>query len=84
MACWIVGGGGSNQIAAGISSSITFARAGARSVMTSTGARCAASYVVKNLVAEGISLCLETYTSITWPCWSTARNTYRQMPATLT
>jgi hypothetical protein len=39
--------------AAGISSSITFAKAGARSVITSTGERCAISDVVKNLRAEG-------------------------------
>jgi hypothetical protein len=31
-----------------------------------------------------ISLCLEMKTSMTLPCWSTARYTYRQMPLTLT
>ena len=50
--------------AAGISSSTTFARAGARSVMTSAGARCAASAVVKNRLAEAISLRWETKTPL--------------------
>ena len=50
---------------AGISSSITFAKAGARSVITSTGERCAISDVVKNRRADGISLCVETNTSMT-------------------
>ncbi len=51
--------------AAGISSSITFARAGARSVMISVGVRCASSDVAKNVRAEAISLCLGPRTSMT-------------------
>jgi len=61
-----------------------FARAAVRSVMISVGVRCALRGAVKNLRAEAISLCWETRMSMTWPCWSTARYTYRQMPATLT
>jgi hypothetical protein len=54
--------------AAGISSSITFARAAARSVMTSTGARRAAKASAEKRRAEAISLRLDTNTSMTWPC----------------
>lgn len=61
--------------AAGISSSITFAKAGARSVMTTAGSPCAVREVVKNLRAEAVSRHRDTNTSMTCPCWSTARYT---------
>ena len=59
--------------ASGISSSMTRARVGARSVTTSTGSPWAVRAVVKNLRAEAISLWRETKTSMTCPCWSIAR-----------
>ena len=62
---------------AGITSSITFARAGARSVMTFVGVRCAAGDVVENLRAEAISLCWETSTSMTWPWHAVAVGPHR-------
>jgi len=59
--------------AAGTSSSIAARNAGARSVTTSAGAPCARSAVVKNRRAARMSRRAETYTSMIWPCWSTAR-----------
>jgi len=55
--------------AAGVSSSMTLARAAARSVMTSTGERCAAKDDVKNRLATEIPLRRATKTSMAWPCW---------------
>ncbi|GAA2593232.1 hypothetical protein GCM10010399_24790 [Dactylosporangium fulvum] len=34
----------------------------------------------KNRRAAAVSRRVETSTSMTWPCWSTARHTYRQIP----
>jgi len=34
------------------------------------------------VAAAAMSRRAEPYTSMTWPCWSTARYTYRQVPAT--
>ena len=70
--------------AAGIRTSITFARAAARSVMTSAGVRCANGDVVQNRLSDAISVRRDTETSITCQCWSTARHTYRHTPLTLT
>jgi hypothetical protein len=53
-------------------------------VVTSCGRVRACSIVVQNVVADAMSRRFDTYTSITWPCWSTAGETYCQMPATLT
>ena len=47
-------------------------RGAARSVVTSCGRLRACSIVVQNVVADAMSRRFETYTSITWPCWSTA------------
>jgi hypothetical protein len=44
-------------------------------VTTSAGSPCAAEAAVKNVRATVMSRCLDTYTSMTWPCWSTARYT---------
>jgi len=49
----------------GTKSSITFANAGARSVMTSPGSPWAVRAVVKKMRAEVMSLRWDTYTSMT-------------------
>jgi len=52
--------------------------------MTSVGSPFTVRAAVKNLRAEAMSRRCDTYTSMTCPCWSTARYTYRQTPETLT
>lgn len=42
------------------------------------------SALVKNRLAAAASRREDSSTSMTWPCWSTARYTYRQTPWTLT
>jgi len=64
--------------AAGIRLSTTFAKAGARSVITSVGSPWKFRAAVKNARAEAMSRRCDTYTSITCPRWSTARYSYRQ------
>ena len=59
--------------AAGTGSLITFAKAGARSVTTSAGTSWTDNAAVKNVLAEAMSRRCDTYTSMTWPRWSTAR-----------
>jgi len=67
-------------------SNSTMVRASAadRSVVTSAGSPWALIAVEKNVVAAFTSRFFETYTSMTCPYWSTARYTYRQVPATFT
>ncbi len=60
------------------------ASAGDRSVVTSAGAPWTLIDLEKDRVAAFTSRLAETYTSMTCPCWSTARYTYRQVPATFT
>jgi hypothetical protein len=59
--------------AAGMNSSTTLNSVQARSVTTSVGALRPASAVKKNRRAARVSRRAETYTSMTWPHWSTAR-----------
>jgi hypothetical protein len=65
-------------------STIVRARAGDRSVVTSAGPPWVLIAVEKNRVAAVKSRFFETITSMTCPFWSTARYTYRQVPATFT
>ena len=59
--------------AAGTSFLITFAKARARSGTTSARASWTDNAAVKNTLAEAMSRRCDTYTSMTWPRWSTAR-----------
>jgi len=59
--------------AAGIRPSIAARNAGARSVTTSTGSPCPRIARVKNRRAAKKSRLADTYTSMIWPYWSTAR-----------
>ncbi len=68
----------------GSSSTMVPANAGDRSVVTSAGSPWARITVEKNPVAAFTSRLVETYTSMTCPCWSTARYTYLHVPATFT
>jgi hypothetical protein len=62
--------------AAGISSSSSLGYTAARSVTTSTGAVPAVAMArSKNSRAAALSRLAATYTSMTWPYWSTARYT---------
>jgi hypothetical protein len=59
--------------------------AAALSVMTSAGVTLVVSIArSKNLRAASLSRREESYTSMTWPNWSTARYRYRHRPATFT
>jgi hypothetical protein len=60
---------------------MTAARAGTRSVVTSSGSSWTASIRTKNLRAAAKSRQTDTRTSMTWPCSSTARYTYSHTPS---
>jgi hypothetical protein len=61
--------------ASGTSSSTTRSNGAARSVVISSGRSRPASVVSNDLVAASTLRRFDTYTSMTWPCWSTARYT---------